>query len=268
MLPSSGPMNMTLIGNEAGKPLSGLNVNMLDLRKIARKKTLQSTISWSDFYGKYRYQFINGNFDQGTLDTTTTPANILGWKIFLQRVRLNGLDNIESWPTPTDSTKPGPAPGDNNNFTGSYLAALTTDVPSGAPAGTRSMRLYHTNGSSVSYAIIHGPYLVCDVNNTVPLEAGDVIKFYWKAQGGGDAFDIYAYLLNVNTGAVIELANATGDSAGAVTPWTLVTRTITAAQTGTYKFVFVSGTYDFTGGTVLGASLYVTNVDVTKWFDL
>jgi hypothetical protein len=268
MLPSSGPMNMTLIGNEAGKPLAGLNVDMVDLRKIARLRTPQSIIRWSDFYGKYRYQFINGNFDQGTLNTSTTPASILGWKIFLQRVRLNGLDNIEGWPTPTDSTKPGPAPGDNNNFTGSYLAALTTDVPSGAPAGTRSMRLYHNNGSSVAFAIIHGPYLVCDVNNSVPLEAGDLIKFYWKAQGGGDAYDIYAYLLNTDNGTAIELANDTGSSAGATTPWIQVTRTITAAQTGTYKFVFVSGTYDFTGGTVLGASLYVTNVDVTKWFDL
>ena len=268
MLPVTGPMSMTLIANEAGKPLSARNVNDLDLRKIARKKTLNSTISWSDFRGKYRYQFVNGNFDQGSLDKTTTPASILGWKVFLNRVRLNGIDSIEGWPTPTDATKPGPAPGDNNNFTGSYLADLSTDVPSGLPAGTRSMRLYHTNGASVSYAIIHGPYLVCDVNNTTSLEAGDVIKFYWKAQGGGDAFDIYAYLLNVNTGAVVELANATGDSAGAVTAWTPVTRTITAAQTGTYKFVFVSGTYDFTGGTVLGASLYVTNVDVTKWFDL
>lgn len=268
MLPSSGPMNMTLIGNEAGKPLSGLNVNMLDLRKIARKKTLQSTISWSDFYGKYRYQFINGNFDQGTLDTSTSPATILGWKVFRQRVRLNGLDSIEGWPTPTDSTKPGPAPGDNNNFTGGYLAELSTDVPSGMPAGTRSMRLYHSNGSSVSYAIIHGPYLVCDVANTTALENGDLIRFYWKAQGGGDAYDIYAYLLNVDTGATIQLANETGASAGATTAWTPVTRTITAAQAGTYKFVFVSGTYDFTGGTVLGASLYVTNVDVTKWWDI
>jgi hypothetical protein len=261
-------MSMTLIANEAEKPLSGRNVNDPDLRKIARKRTPNSIIKWSDFRGKYRYQFINGNFDQGSLDTTTAPATILGWKVFLNRVRLNGLDSIEGWPSPGDPTKPAPAPGDNNNFSGGFLAQLSTDVPAGLPAGTRSMRLYHSSGSSVSYAIIHGPYLVCDVNNTVPLEAGDLIKFYWKAEGGSDAYDIYAYLLNVDTGATIELVNETGNSDTGVAPWTLVSRTITAAQAGTYKFVFVSGTYDFTGGTVLGASLYVTNVDVTKWFDL
>lgn len=268
MLPTTGPMSMTLIGNEAGKPLSFLNVNLLDLRRIARKKTLASTISWSDFRGKYRYQFINGNFNEGSLDTTTTPANILGWKVFLSQVKMNGLSTIEGWPTPTDPTKPASSPGDNNAYTGGYAAELTVDVPAGAPAGTRSMRLYNPGGNSVSYAIIHGPYLVCDVNNTTALEAGDIIKFYWKAQGGGDAYDIYAYLLNVDTGATIQLINETGASDTATTPWAAVSKTITAAQVGTYKFVFVSGTYDFTGGQYLGASLYVTNVDVTKWWDV
>lgn len=268
MLPETGPMSMTLIANEAGKALSARNVNDPDLRKIARKRTPDSIIKWSDFRGKYRYEFINGNFILGSLDKTTTPASILGWKVFLNRVRLNGLDSIEGWPTPTDSTKPGSAPGDNNDFTGTYLADLSTDIPAGLPTGSRSMRLYHGSGSSVSYAIVHGPYLVCDVNNTTPLENGDVIKFYWKAEGGSDAYDIYAYLLNVDTGATIPLINETGDSTGASTAWAAVSRTITAAQAGTYKFVFVSGTYDFSGGTVLGASLYVTNVDVTKWWDL
>lgn len=268
MLPSSGPMSMTLIGNEAGKPLSNLNVDMVDLRKIARLRTPQSIIKWSDFYGKYRYQFINGNFIEGSLNVGATPASILGWKVFLQQVRLNGLDNIEGWPTPADSTKPPQSPGDNNSYDGGYAAELSTDIPPGSPEGTRALRLYNPGGSSTAYAIIHGPYLVCDVNNTTPLEAGDVIRFYWKAQGGGDAYDIYAYLLNVNNGTTIELINETGASDTATTPWASVTRTITAAQTGTYKFVFVSGTFDFTGGTFLGASLYVTGVDVTKWWDL
>lgn len=259
---------MTLIGNEAGKPLSNLNFDMVELRKIARKNTPGTTISLGDFRGKYKYQFTNGNFDQGELDTSASTATTNGWKIFRQQVRLNGLDSVEGWPTPTDATKPAEAPGDNNSFTGQYLAELTTDVPAGAPAGTRSVRLYHSSGSSIPYAIIHGPYLVSDVNNTTYLEGGDVVTFYWKAQGSDDAYDIYAYLLNVDNGTTIELANDTGADTSATTSWTQVTRTITAGQTGTYKFVFVSGSYDFSGGTVLGASLYVTNVNVTKWWDL
>lgn len=267
MLPNSGPMSMTLIGTEAGKPLSNLNVNMLDLRKIARKKTLGSTISWSDFYGKYKYQFVNGNFDQGNLNTTSNPGTIPGWRVYLNQVRLNGLDNIEGWPTPNDSSNPSPTPGDNQPMSGSFTAELSNDIPAGMPDGTKSMRLI-SNGTSNSYAIVHGPYLVCDLSNTAYLEGGDFIKFYWKAEGGADAYDIHAYLLNTVNGSTIELVNATGSSTGDTTPWTLVSKTIAANQAGTYKFVFVSGTYDYTGGTVLGASLYVTNVDVTKWWDL
>lgn len=269
MLPLSGPMSMTLIGNEAAKTLSNLSINDSDLRRIARLKTPNSTIKWSDFYGKYRYQFINGNFDQGALNTTTTPATMLGWKVYLNQVRLNGVDSIEGWPTPNDSTLPIPTPGDNQtiNPEASFTSVLTNDVPMGVPTGTKSVRLV-SNGVSAEYAIIHGPYLVSDLSNTTPLENGDIVRFYWKAEGGDDAFDIYAYLLNVDTGSTIELANATGESTTATTPWTQVTKTITSAETGTYKFVFVSGTYDYTGGTVLGASLYITNVDVTKWWDL
>ena len=63
-------------------------------------------------------------------------------------------------------------------------------------------------------------------------------------------------------------SNDTGASTGATTPWTQVTRTMVAGENGTYKFVFVSGTYDYSGGTFLGASLYVTNVNVTKWWDI
>lgn len=269
MLPSTGPMSMTLIANEAQKPLSARNVNDIDLRRIARKKTLGSTISWSDFRGKYRYQFVNGNFEQGSLDTSTVPATFPGWRVYLNQTKLNGVNSIEGWPTPVDSLLPSPTPGDDQimDAGGTYTAELSTDIPMGAPAGTKSMRLI-SNGVSASYAIIHGPYLVSDVANTTSLEAGDLVRFYWKAEGSADAFDIYAYLLNVDTGTTIELANATGESTEATTPWTQVSKTISAAEAGTYKFVFVSGTYDYTGGTVLGASLYVTNVDVTKWWDL
>lgn len=269
MLPNTGPMSMTLIANEAQKVLNTRNIDDIDLRRIARKKTLGSTISWSDFRGKYRYQFVNGNFSQGSLNTGTVPATVPGWRIYLNQTKLNGVTTIEGWPTPVDSLLPSPTPGDNQTMDagGTYTAVLSADIPAGSPEGTQSMRLI-SNGVSASYAIIHGPYLVSDVANTTPLEGGDLVRFYWKAEGGSDAYDIYAYLLNVDTGATIELANATGESTGATTPWTQVTKTITASQTGTYKFVFVSGTYDYTGGTVLGASLYVTNVDVTKWWDL
>jgi hypothetical protein len=125
-----------------------------------------------------------------------------------------------------------------------------------------------SNGSSVAYGIIHGPYATTNNTNIVGLETGDIVSFWWKAQGGSDAYDIFAYLLDLTDGSTIELVNDTGNNDSASTSWTKVTKTITASEAGDYKFVFVSGTYDFTGGTVLGASLYITNVSVMKWFDV
>ena len=41
-------------------------------------------------------------------------------------------------------------------------------------------------------------------------------------------------------------------------------RFIISIHTGAYKFVFVSGTYDWSGGTVVGNGLKIRNVDVQQ----
>lgn len=260
---------MTVIAAEGNRPTtSPVSVNNSDLRKIARKFTAGTKISWSDFRGKSRFQFINGNLDGPELTDTGSQYTTNGWIVYKSQVKLNGVNSIDGWPTPTDSTKPGSSPGDNTDGSGfTYTALLTNDIPAGAAAGSKSLRLI-SNGTSVGYGIIHGPYVTTTNNNTVGLEEGDVISFWWKAEGGSDAYDIFAYLLDLTDGSTIELVNDTGTSTGATTAWTQVTRTISAAEAGSYKFVFVSGSYDYSGGTVLGASLYITNVSVKKWFDL
>jgi hypothetical protein len=265
-IPASGPISMTVIAAEADLPItSPVSINHRSIRNIARVFDMNTEISYGDLQGKVRFSFENGNFTSPLVDagaTYTTP----GWTVYRQQVRLQGIDSIGGFPTPTDSTKPGDSPGDNTNAIGfSYTATLDSSLPSGLLAPTTSIRLI-SNGVSAGYGIIHGPYLIS--NNPVQLEAGDTATFYWKAEGGSDAYDIYSYLLNVSTGATIELINQTGDSPGATTPWAQVSKTISAAEAGNYKFVFVSGSFDFTGGTVLGASLYVTNIIITKWFTL
>ena len=44
----------------------------------------------------------------------------------------------------------------------------------------------------------HGPYVISD--DSVSLIAGDRVLFDWRAQGGGDDADVFAYLLDENTG--------------------------------------------------------------------
>jgi hypothetical protein len=142
----------------------------------------------------------------------------------------------------------------------SYFVATSTDVPAGFPAGTQSLRLWSTGQVPQGYGIVYGPYLTSD--SAANLAVNDKAIFWWRAAGGADAYNIYAYLLEINTGATIELLNATGQNASAATAWAKVEKTITTA--GTYRFVFISGTWDQTGGQALGASLYITGISIYK----
>jgi len=269
-LPLSGPISMTMITNELlvgqGSPV---NIGSEPLRGLAEVPS--GTISFSDFYGKENFTFPNGGFELGTLNgitgsiTSPTSEELSGWVVYKGRIRLNGVDSIEGYPTPTDTSypasAPSPAPGDNNgSTTATFSAQFVTDKPAGSP-GTRSIELKST-GNTVSYGIVHGPYLVSAA--AIELLEGYSVDLWWRATGGGDAYDAYAYMLNMDTGATITMLNATGGSATATTPWTNFTYTIGAAEEGNYKFVFIAGTYDFTGGQVVGATLLVDDILVSK----
>jgi len=214
------------------------------------------------------YQFENGGFESGILTDLGATATTPGWTIYKSEVRLGGINTILGFATPTDPT---PTPtgsgnkvslGDNaavNTMT--FTVALVSDTP---PIGTskKSLRLVSNGSTSVGYAVARGPYAVN--NNAVDLAPGDIVEFWWKAQGGSDAYVIFAYLLNTNNGQTITLLNDTGKSTGATTKWTKESRTIVTGEQGTYKFIFVSGTFDYTGGKILGASLYIDEVNVIK----
>ena len=105
--------------------------------------------------------------------------------------------------------------------------------------------------------VLHGPYVVS--KEPVYVAAGSDLSFEWRAQGGSDAFDVYAYALNTDTGETINLLNQTGSGTND-SGWQTVN--VDIPTTGNYKFVFVSGTFDETFGTVAGASLYIDNVNV------
>ena len=95
-------------------------------------------------------------------------------------------------------------------------------------------------------------------DQVVDLVPGQQVKFWWRGLAGGDAYDIYAYLLNIDNGNTVELINETGPDNTGVTNWALVTATVPV--TGNYKFVFIAGTYDYTGGTVVGGLLLITGI--------
>lgn len=207
-------------------------------------------------------------FTNGTFETTTpvtqsgTTVQIPGWKIYLKTVRLNGFSTVQGFPTPNDPTpspRSAPTPyGDAPMVIGmAYNYQFVNDAPAGD--GANVLRLYSSGGTTFApYGIARGPYVVSD--SIINAAVGDTAEFWWKAQNGDDDFDVFAYLLDETTGITIKLLDANGTS----TAWTKVSYTFASGQAGTYRFIFVSGSYDASGGMALGASLYLDNIKLIK----
>lgn len=129
---------------------------------------------------------------------------------------------------------------------------ITSSTPPYPREGSKALRLT----SSISAAgghVIHGPAVF---SSPFQASAGDTIYFDWTAAYGGDNYHVFGYVLNTDTGAQTEVIDATGSTSS----WSTKATTITTA--GTYRFVFVSGTDDYSCGGVSGASLYIDNVQV------
>lgn len=191
---------------------------------------------------------------------------ISGWEFYLKQTKLNGRDSVAGKLTPTDPTGTGVSASTDNTtkpttadpwtfkyeFTSNFL-------PPGFSAPKQSVRLYtQSNVISPAYGILRGPYMVS--KQAVRINSGSKVKFWYRGDGGEDAYDIFGYLLNVDTGSTLTLVNKSGTDATGDTPWTEVTFTV--PTTGVYKFIFMNGSWDFTGGTVTGASMYIFGVRV------
>ena len=103
------------------------------------------------------------------------------------------------------------------------------------------------------YDVVHGPAVYSG-----PFEAasGDTIYFDWRAYAGDDDYHVFGYIIDESCNQT-ELLDATG---GGNTAW--ATKPTVIPASGTYRFVFVSGTFDASGGQAAGASLYIDNVQV------
>ncbi len=94
-----------------------------------------------------------------------------------------------------------------------------------------------------------------------PATANQSISFDWAAAGGGDDYEAYGYLVEVsasgNSYDYGSSATSTLVSYGRGQNQGWVTSSGIVPSTGYYRFRFVNGSYDATGGQVLGASMYI-----------
>ena len=156
--------------------------------------------------------------------------------------------------------------------------------------------------TGLGFCVVRGPHVISE--SSVYLAAGDQVSLDWLASAAGDGFDVYGYLLNVSNGKAFRLIDETGSDGRAAGGSVNVTigsprnesgyfssgtqRTDlkaylstgietgkssyddtkftdgTAFEAGNYKFVFVAGSYDDSGGRYLGATFSIDNIAVSS----
>lgn len=206
--------------------------------------------------------FTNGSFTDNSTTVVGDVVSLSGWTAYKRRVKLGGASTIEGFATPTDNAFPASTDGTSGNDQATDSNSFTVNSSyAGRSGGGYSVQLATNGQCGTGYCIIRGPYIVS--NNPVYLQSGDSVSFWWSALGASDAYDVYGYLLNTTTGSTIQLLNATGANGAATQAWTQVTRSISAGEAGNYKFVFIAGTWDASGGRAEGASLLLDDVNVT-----
>jgi trimeric autotransporter adhesin len=214
--------------------------------------TIGTGITIGEASGNAQPQFFNGDFSLG----------LTGWTTYNTQIFWSGGSTLAGWPTPVLPNPLPYAPNQKNwsswDLEPAYSITINADRPSGSTGQSSDLN----QGTDIQGGIIdpaggtaYGPALSSDT--TVLIVAGDSVSFAWRGLSTSDAYSIYAYLVNVNTGATVSLLRAVQASVVS-TAWATVTTVINTS--GEYQFVFVAGCWDSTLGTVVGAQFRLTDV--------
>ena len=234
-------------------------------------------VKFSDYYGTTYgpppvLEFPNSGFENGTI----------GWTLIDEQIWLNGTTppntsgrtTILGRPTPTDPT-PNPRGGSSRNG-GPISPGAVSYFPSGSsislvgsPFGTGSALALTINSAYVTPnspsgargngTLLYGPVIVSE--NAGLVVAGTRLVFNWYAQPGGDAYNVFGYMLDPLTGNTIVILDDMSPNNGGLQTTAI---TFTGAQAGNYHFVFVCGAFDYTFGRLVGATLIIDNINLIQ----
>ena len=221
----------------------------------------------------------NGTFETGASGDTT----ISGWSAVSTRIDL-GVTSIAgcvttdtsdyaalrdfgtTWDSRAAGSKPPSRdPSVNNDsltltissgptFTSRLLSGSSTDIGASFRRSGQVLNLSSRITADPGGFVFHGPAIVSDAFSAKTI---DDLKLDWAAEAKSDDYKVFGYLLNTSTCQQTEVI----DSTGAQSAWQTVS--VAIPSNGTYKFVFVAGTFDKTFGTVAGADLYLDNILLT-----
>ena len=156
-------------------------------------------------------------------------------------------------------------PGKSNSLTGtisttaSYLgrSSLLNLSSSGTCVSGNTVSYGSPAQTFGTYCSVFGPEVYSEAFYGV---AGQSLAFDWAAEDNGDDYEIYAYLVAVTDATTIptpSLANHTLLVHGAGELQAFTTSSGDIATSGLYRFRFVNGSYDASGGKFLGSNMYI-----------
>jgi hypothetical protein len=230
-------------------------------------------VRFSNYYGTTYgpppvLEFPNSGFENGTI----------GWTLINEQIWLNGATpantsgrtTILGIPTPTDPT-PNPVGGTGRASPGavSYFPRGSSMSLVSSPFGTGNALALTINNGTVARrspsgalgngTLLYGPVIVSESAGLVV--AGTRLVFNWYAQPGGDAYNVFGYMLDPLTGNTIVILDDMSPNNGGLQTTAI---TFTGAQAGNYHFVFVCGAFDYTFGRVVGATLIIDNISLIQ----
>lgn len=207
---------------------------------------------------------LNGSFENVT---GGVPDNwsVVGTVIDLGVTRLGGCVSVDT--TDYSTYAGGPTNDITDGSHSSFTATIVTSGGFGVPSnGTNAVRLDLGGGNSADgYHVKHGPAIVSDEFKGI---SGQVITLNWYSAAGSDDFAVLGYLLDTDAngngvaeGTVADCAQTEIlDTHGkTVIGWQFASVTVPDTR-DFYKFVFVNGTHDFSGGRASGASFWIDNI--------
>lgn len=192
----------------------------------------------------------NGDFSNG----------LNNWSTYLNRVNFGSSFNVNGVAIPTitdlqmatvtyDEGSGNPDPSvlrnDNVNLQGgqSMTPTVTVNGAGRLELGTGNFNI------DTGYGIVHGPAAVSDA---FAATQGDILKLDYQAVAGGDDFHVAGYLIDSNNNITLAI-NETGKNEGG-------TISVEVPTSDNYRFVFITGTFDRSGGKAVGASMTIDNI--------
>jgi PGF-pre-PGF domain-containing protein len=138
---------------------------------------------------------------------------------------------------------------DNTGDTITQVASIDTT----ANQGTYALKLSNAGAQSTQrYGYVWGPSAL---SSSFAADAGDKILFDWMATNDGDWYVAYALLIdNQNGGSTVLFADQ-----GSTSSWQTEEVTVTQ-NSNNLQFKFIVGSYDYSGGRAVGATMRIDNI--------